>query len=824
MQTKEDAASQEDRSEVDRPISPHAVLEKISKEPFKMGDDAHNGFSRNLSVQPPSPVHRRCQSEVLSLGHHRSSSFQKLKTQMQKAWRWGGNSRGQDYSFNPEVLANQKRQWYQLHSKTMDNTKFQEPTSLFEHFVIVGLHPNANLEAVEDVFARRKKWEFEAAKSDVIAYKMLHQFRGPTFPSMEPQILFKYPPGKRLPMRQKDLGSFCFPEGVKTRLLERTPSLSELNELIYGQEHMGRDDLAFIFSLKVADNDTLYGVCLHVTEIVQRPPGILGTMSPLPQSSGQPSGRCGRYLVSAPRCYCVLTRVPFFELHYEMLNSIIAQERLNRITQFVSEVSLSGVTSATKEHDQMNMNAYYPDGGFAFDWTASAIPVDSAVAITAAAAGIISDDEVHSSSPKKWESHSPGSGSASEASDLSQAREVEKDSKKNAQDFDDCASESSETHFDAPERLDGSYENGQASPENALFSISRAQLFERPGSVDTLFSPVRSMVCYDDDDEPFANSEKDFDDDLIMEWARENKNDLLQIVCGYHSKSLPQRGSEIIFQPLEHLQAIVYRRHSASDLGFAENYLDSFGAAEVNAKLAAAEEALALSIWTTATLCRFLSLESVLTLVSGVLLEKQVVVVCPNLGVLSAIVLSLVPMIRPFQWQSLFLPILPGGMFDFLDAPVPFIVGIQRKPADLKIKTSNLIHVDVFKDQVRMCHLPALPRYKELVSELAPFHARLSFQSSIAKKHPVYRCNEMQAEAATHFLTIMRRYLESICSDLRSHTITNVQSNSDRVCLLLKDSYIDSFPNRDRPFVKLFVDTQLFAVLSDSRLSSFEHS
>ena len=29
------------------------------------------------------------------------------------------------------------------------------------------------------------------------------------------QILFKYPPGKRLPMRMKDLSAFCFPAGVK---------------------------------------------------------------------------------------------------------------------------------------------------------------------------------------------------------------------------------------------------------------------------------------------------------------------------------------------------------------------------------------------------------------------------------------------------------------------------------------------------------------------------------------------------------------------------------------------------------------------------------
>ncbi|MBA0802674.1 hypothetical protein Gohar_012951 [Gossypium harknessii] len=69
----------------------------------------------------------------------------------------------------------------------------------------------------------------------------------------------------------------------------------------------------------------------------------------------------------------------------------------------------------------------------------------------------------------------------------------------------------------------------------------------------------------------------------------------------------------------------------------------------------------------------------------------------------------------------------------------------------------------------------------------------------------------------------MRQYLESLCANLRSHTITSVQSNHDRVSLLLKDSFIDSFPSKDQPFIKLFVDTQLFSVLSDSRLSSFEN-
>ncbi|XVF72109.1 hypothetical protein PTKIN_Ptkin12aG0094200 [Pterospermum kingtungense] len=767
METKKEAEGHEDQSASLYLDLNHLFEEEVIKEDGEAQNPVHSGISN--PPRPPPSGHRRSQSEFPTAGHRRSNSFQRLKTHMKKALRWGGNSQDEKYlsSFNPEVLANQKRQWYQLHSKTMDHIKYEQPKSIFEHFVIVGIHPDTNLGAVEEAFAKRKKWEMEMRKSGILDLKML-QYRGPPLPTFEPQILFRYPPGKRLAMRLKDLASFCFPEGVKARMLERTPSFSDLNELLYGQEHLGRDDLAFIFSLKVAGNATVYGVCLHVPELVQRQPGSSGGTSPLSLSTGA----CSHFMVSAPRCYCLLTRAPFFELHYEMLNSIIAQERLSRITEFVNEMSLSlndYVPSVSKLDGQLNDNTDSLNEEYVNDWMASAIPVNSAAAVSAAAAaGIIADDEVSSASLKISSPQSPESITASEASDLSHAMDIEKNSRKNVLYFDDNISEASENRSDASERINGNYENGQVSPDIGTFVGLRSRPLEGLGSSQSLFSPARSLASEDEDedDDLFSNHEKDFGDDFILEWARENKNDLLQIVCGYHALSLPLRGSEIVFQPLEHLQAIEYVRPPVSAFGMDERYLYSFEAAEVNAKLAAAEEALALSVWTTATICRVLSLESILAVVAGVLLEKQVVVVCPNLGVLSAVVLSLVPLICPFQWQSLLLPVLPMKMLDFLDAPVPFLVGILHRPTDLKMKTSNLVQVNLLKSQVKTCYLPTLPRYKELVSQLGPIHARLAFEGSIAKKHPTYRCNEAQAEAATQFLAVMKQYMESLCANL----------------------------------------------------------
>ncbi len=62
------------------------------------------------------------------------------------------------------------------------------------------------------------------------------------------QILYSYPPDKPT---NHDVVSFCFPHGVQPTLLERTPSMSALNELVYSQQYAHDDAVSFVFLLKV---------------------------------------------------------------------------------------------------------------------------------------------------------------------------------------------------------------------------------------------------------------------------------------------------------------------------------------------------------------------------------------------------------------------------------------------------------------------------------------------------------------------------------------------------------------------------------------------
>lgn len=168
--------------------------------------------------------------------------------------------------------------------------------------------------------------------------------------------------------------------------------------------------------------------------------------------------------------------------------SIIAQERLNRITQFVSEMSLTDyVSSTSKKNDQMPVNDESPERECSFDWTVSAIPVDNAIALTAAAAGIIPDDEIPQSPPKAWEPNSPESLVASETTDVGQSKDFDKDGRKSLQYPDDYACETLESRTDNMEKIHGNQENGHASPEVRTSFSSRVRTLECRGSSESLF-------------------------------------------------------------------------------------------------------------------------------------------------------------------------------------------------------------------------------------------------------------------------------------------------------------------------------------------------
>lgn len=150
--------------------------------------------------------------------------------------------------------------------------------------------------------------------------------------------------------------------------------------------------------------------------------------------------------------------------------SIIAQERLNRITKFVTEMALADdINSPPTSNNYGNENVDSPDGESVTDTLTSSIPVDHAITPPAAAASIVSDEEASS------RLESPEKATASEASDHCQTRNMDKDDSKNVHAFDDSTLENSENQSDASN-----------TPDVSSCIGDKIQSLERPRSYESL--------------------------------------------------------------------------------------------------------------------------------------------------------------------------------------------------------------------------------------------------------------------------------------------------------------------------------------------------
>ncbi|OQS07327.1 hypothetical protein THRCLA_00664 [Thraustotheca clavata] len=78
-----------------------------------------------------------------------------------------------------------------------------------------------------------------------------------------------------------------------------------------------------------------------------------------------------------------------------------------------------------------------------------------------------------------------------------------------------------------------------------------------------------------------------------------------------------------------------------------------------------------------------ISMENVIACISSLLLEMKIIVVCNDLNILTATVLALVSLLAPLTWAGPVIAILPMFLLEYLEAPVPFIIGVQELPENI---------------------------------------------------------------------------------------------------------------------------------------------
>ncbi|XP_056445342.1 DENN domain-containing protein 5B isoform X2 [Gadus chalcogrammus] len=120
-----------------------------------------------------------------------------------------------------------------------------------------------------------------------------------------------------------------------------------------------------------------------------------------------------------------------------------------------------------------------------------------------------------------------------------------------------------------------------------------------------------------------------------------------------------------------------------------------------------------------------LGVENLLQLYTCTLLEMQLLLYSQDYQRLMTVAEGVTSLLFPFQWQHVYVPILPPSLLHFLDAPVPYLMGLQsREGADrskLELpQEANLCFVDIDNHRIELPEdFPQLPNMAEFREEIS---------------------------------------------------------------------------------------------------------
>ena len=276
------------------------------------------------------------------------------------------------------------------------------------------------------------------------------------------------------------------------------------------------------------------------------------------------------------------------------------------------------------------------------------------------------------------------------------------------------------------------------------------------------------------------------------------------------------------------------------------------------------DDVSSLADWCVACLLRVLSYDNIIKFFNAIVLEHRIVFICANLGILSAVGLSLIPLLRPLIWQGAFIPILPDAMLDILDAPFPLAVGLPRYPDARPLVDFVVIDLDAntvsppmkaqkgLRGTFSSSSMIPLPDASKLEEKLKPLAEKMylgdpspsssssssssfaaafgggsssnhnhSSSSSSSKKrfkdNPL-RTNPSHTSTVKSVVKLFNSYIEGVLSMIRDSIIQsgfelteeNFDEQSEKVPALV--------PRTHRKFVKELFQTQIFNFYSHSFL------
>ena len=129
-------------------------------------------------------------------------------------------------------------------------------------------------------------------------------------------------------------------------------------------------------------------------------------------------------------------------------------------------------------------------------------------------------------------------------------------------------------------------------------------------------------------------------------------------------------------------------------------------------------------------LFRCLTIPNIITLFEYALAESRVILLSSHTAMLSLACSALTSLLYPMKWASVLIPVLPARLIQALEAPCPYIIGVERRYEKLELPDDDFCLVDLDENTIESTAPPTcLPRPQRrklmaLLQAAAPHHNR----------------------------------------------------------------------------------------------------
>ncbi|KAL3667062.1 hypothetical protein V7S43_008004 [Phytophthora oleae] len=215
-----------------------------------------------------------------------------------------------------------------------------------------------------------------------------------------------------------------------------------------------------------------------------------------------------------------------------------------------------------------------------------------------------------------------------------------------------------------------------------------------------------------------------------------------------------------------------------------------------------------------------LSVEHVVTLVTCMLLERQIVLVSSRYSVLTSVGETLKSLIGPLEWSHVFAPILPKNMLECLQCPTPYLFGVHssyraelREMLEREGCGDGIVVVDLDADTMSSPGRPQLPesvrgpltsrllqllKPKVFFSDFVPM-VNSKTTTSLAHGFPQGHVRACFREAVATLLRTVEEFRFVLSDDF------------DYVVVFDRIAFLRRLPPREQSFYRSFLETQVFS-------------